>query len=87
MLQHLFRDFDVGDDAGSERPDRADIVGRLAEHQLGIVSDGADLAHAIFDFHRDDRRLAGDNPESACVDDRVGGAEVDCDVARREFEQ
>src|SRR5207302_214282 len=81
MLDHLFGDLEVGDDAGPERPDRADVVGRLAHHQLGVVADRANLADAIFDFHRDHGRFAGDDALAADVDDRVGCAEVDRDVA------
>src|SRR5438270_7678085 len=87
MLDHLLGHLDVGDHAGAKRADGADVAWRLAEHQLGILADRVDLADAIDDFHRDDRRLAGDDALAAHVNDRVGGAEVDRNVAGCEVEQ
>ena len=45
------------------------------------------LRTPFIDLHRDDRGLAGDDALAADIDDRVGGAEVDGEVARREVEQ
>jgi hypothetical protein len=87
MLDHLLGDLEVGDDPGTKRADGTKIVGSLAHHQLGIVADGANLPHAILDLHRHDRGLAGNDALSTDVDDRVGGAEIDCDVAGREVEE
>ena len=44
-------------------------------------------ALAVDRLHRNNGRLAGDDARAADVDDRVGGAEVDGDVAGREIEQ
>ena len=43
MLDHLFRDFEIGDDAVAHRADRLDVAGRAAQHHLGVVADGAHL--------------------------------------------
>ena len=61
MLDHLLGDLEVGDHAGAQGTDGAEVVGRLADHQLGVVADRADLANAVVDLDRDDRRLAGDD--------------------------
>ncbi len=43
VLDHLFRDFEIGDDAVAHRADRFDVAGRAAQHHLGVVADGADV--------------------------------------------
>ena len=43
VLDHLFRDLEIGDDAVAHRADRLDVAGRAAQHHLGVVADGADL--------------------------------------------
>ena len=87
MLDHLLGDFEVGDDSGAQRSDGLNIFGRLAHHQLGVVADRPHLADSVFDFHRNDGRLAGDDSGAPDIDDSVGGTEVDRDVSRREIEQ
>ena len=41
VLDHLLRDFEIGDDAVAHRADRLDVAGRAAQHHLGVVADGA----------------------------------------------
>src|SRR6185436_5775973 len=38
MLDHLFRDFEIGDDAVAQRADCLDISGGAAQHQLGFIA-------------------------------------------------
>ena len=87
MLDHLLGDLEVGDHPVAQRADGAEVGRRLAEHQLGIVADRADLGQAIAIFERDHRRLLDDDAAIAQVDDGVGGAEVDRQIARAEIEK
>jgi hypothetical protein len=55
------------------------LPGRAPEHPLGLVADRADLAgHRV---QRHDRGLAQDDALVLDVYERVGGAEIDSDVA------
>ena len=40
VLDHLFGDFEIGNDAVTQRTDGLDVAGRAAEHQLGLFADG-----------------------------------------------
>ena len=82
VAQHLLGDLEVGDDAVFERADGADRAGRAAEHALGFGADRVDFAGAVVDS--DDGRLGEHDAAAANVDEGVGGAEVDGDVARAE---
>ena len=86
MLDHLLGDFEVGDHAAAQRADGAQVGGRLAQHQLGIVADRDHLRLAGAIFERNDRRLMNHHARPAQVDHRVGGAEVDGEVPRTEIE-
>ncbi len=82
VIQHLLGRVVVGDDAVAERPDHLDGPGAAAEHGLGLC---ADREHgAVARVHRDDRRLVQHDPLPRHVDERIGGAEVDRHVARKE---
>ena len=87
MLDHLLGDVDVGDDAVAQRPDRLDLVGGLAHHQLGVVADRLDALDAVDRLDRDHRRLVEDDAAAADIDDGVGGAEVDRHVVRRQSQE
>ena len=85
VLDHLLGDVEVADDAVAERADRDDRGGRPADHPLGLGADGEDALGLGVDG--DDRRLGDDDPAVADVDERVGRAEVDPDVAGEEAEE
>ena len=40
VLDHLFRDFEVGDDAVAHRANGFDIAGGAPQHHLGVIADG-----------------------------------------------
>ena len=85
VLDHLLGDVEVADDPVAERADRDDRGGRPADHPLRL---GADREHALrLRVDRHDRRLGDHDPAIAHVDQRVGGAEVDADVAGEEAEE
>ena len=72
--QHLLGRLEVGDHAVLERPDGGDVVGRAADHPLGLVAHGEDLARG--GVQRDDAGLVEQDSLAADVDEGVGGAEV-----------
>ncbi len=85
VLDHLLGDVEVADDAVAQRPHGDDVGRRAADHALRL---GADREHlASLGVDRDDARLADDDAAVAHVDQRVGGAEVDPDVAGEQAEQ
>ena len=85
VLDHLLGHVEVADDPVAQRPDRDDVGRRPADHPLRLGADGQDPLRLGVD--RDDRRLADDDPAVADVDQRVGGPEVDPDVAGEEAEE
>ena len=85
VLDHLLGDVEVADDAVAQRPDRDDVGRRPADHPLGLRPDGQHALGLGVDRHH--ARLAHDDPAVAHVDQRVGGPEVDPDVAGEEAEQ
>ena len=81
VREHGLGDLEVGDDAVLERADGDDVARGAAEHALGLVPDGEDFVGAGLDGYN--RRFAQDDALIADVDQRVGGAEIDPDVARK----
>ena len=85
VVQHLFGDFEVGDHAVFHRLDGDDVARRAAEHLLGFFADRLDFAGILVDG--DDGGLVDDDALAARVDQRVRGAEIDCQIAREYAEQ
>ena len=79
VAQHLLAHLEVGDHAVLERPDGLDVVGRAAHHPLGLEPDRDGTA--VVDVDRHDRGLVEHDALAADVDQCVGGAEVDREVA------
>jgi hypothetical protein len=72
-------DFEVRDHTVSERPHDLDVRGGPTKHGPRGLPDGDDgMAHAI---QGDDGRLGDDDSLPANEQERVGGAEVDPDIA------
>ena len=84
VLQHPLGDVEIGDDAVLQRAERLDVLGRAAEHRLGLVPDPDDLVVGLAD--RDDRRLVEDDAAIADEHEGVGGSEVDRQVRREQPE-
>src|SRR5439155_817290 len=85
VVEHLFGDVEVADDAVLERTDGDDARRRAPDHPLRL---GADREHRAGPLIlRDDRRLGDDDPAPAHVYEGVGGAEVDADVPREQAEE
>ena len=79
VAQHLLAHFEVGDDTVFQRTDRLDVVGCATHHALGFDADRDRSTIVDVDCH--DRRLVEHDAEPAGVDQSVGGAEVDREVA------
>ncbi len=79
MLQHLFRNLEIGNDAVFHRPNGDDVAGRAAEHLFSIAADGLDLIRYLVD--RDDRRLADDDAAALGINKRIGGSQIDREIA------
>src|SRR5919107_2564880 len=79
VLEHLLRHFEVGDDAVLHGPYGDDVAGRPAQHLLRLLADGL---RGVGDFvDGDDGGLADDDASPLREDERVGRAEVNCEVA------
>ena len=87
MLDHLFRDFEIGDDAVAQRADGGDVAGRAAQHHLRLVADGEHLLLALDLGDGDDRRLVQDDAAALDVDQRVRRAEIDRHVGGEHAQQ
>ena len=85
MTQHRFRHFEVRDDAVFQWTHRHDVCRRATEHALGFVAHREDLVRA--GLHRHDRWFAQNDPLILYVNESVGRAEIDSDVAREPAEK
>ena len=82
MLDHLFRDFEIGDDAVPQGSDGFDVAGCTAEHQLGLVADRQNLLAAALIDNSDHRRFIENDAACLDVDQSVGGSEIDRHIGR-----
>ena len=85
VIQHALGDFEVGDDAVLHGPDGDDIAGRAAKHLLGFFADGFHFAGVLVD--RDDGGLVDDDAFALGEDQRVGRAQIDGEIGRKETEK
>ena len=87
VLDHLLGDFEVGDHAVPQGPDRLDVAGGAPQHHLRFVADGEDmfLAAGIGDRHH--RRLVEHDASTLHVDQRIRGPEVDGHIGGHHAEQ
>ena len=78
VLEHLFGNGEVGDDAIFQWADSLDVAGRAAEHALGLDADCGDLLGtavlAAPDGHH--RRLVQHDAAAADENQGIGGSEV-----------
>ena len=72
VIQHLFRDFEVGDHAIFHGLDGHDVAGRAAKHLLGLFTHRLDLAGVFVDRH--DRGLVDHDTLTARIHQGVRGA-------------
>ena len=79
VAQHLLAHFEVGDDTVLQRSDGLDPARRATHHALGLETDGDGAP--VGDVDGDDRRLVQHHTLPSGVDECVGGAQVDGEVA------
>jgi hypothetical protein len=79
VVEHLFRDFEVGDHAILHRLDGHDVAGRAPQHLLGLFAHGFHFARILVDRHN--RGFVDHDALAGRVDQGVGGAKIDGQVA------
>ena len=84
VAQHRLGNFKVGDDSILQGAYRGDVAGRASQHPFGLFTDGKNLGGAGLD--RNNGRLAQDDAVILDIDQRVGGAEIDADIAGEKTE-
>jgi hypothetical protein len=80
--QHALRSVEVGDDAVAHRPNRGNRRRGAAQHRARVVAYGLRLVARGVDRHY--RRLVEDDATASREHNRVGGSEVNRQVASRE---
>ena len=86
LLEHLFGDGEVGDNAVFHRPDGGDVSRRLAQHLLGFLADRLDGFFAVgaaFLADGNDRGLIQNDAFAAYINQGVCGSEVDREIVRK----
>ena len=85
VVEHLLGDFEVGDHAVLHGLDGHDVAGRAPQHLLGLLAHGFHLAGVLVDGH--DGGLVDNNALAGRVDQGVGGAQINGQVARKHAEE
>ena len=85
VIQHLLGDLEIGNHAVFHRLDGDDVAGGAAEHLLGLFADGLDFTGVLVDG--DDGGFVDDDALATRIHERVGGAEVDGQIAGENAEQ
>ena len=81
IIQHLFGDFEISDDAVFHWFNGDDIAGRTPEHFLRLLTHRFDLACIFVQGH--DRRFIYDNALALRVHKGIGGAQIDGKIGRK----
>ena len=88
MLEHFLRDREVGDYAVLQRADGLDVARGAAQHALGLFAHrrdgfgGVGVPSVLTDG--DDRGFIEDDALATHVDQRVGGAEINGQIGRKQ---
>ena len=80
VLQHLLGHREVGDHAFLHRADGGDIGRRAAEHLFRLLADGRyrfRTSRSAVLADRDDRGFVEHDALVACIDQGVGGTQID----------
>ena len=90
MLQHFFRDGEVGDHAVLQRPDSRDVARGTSQHQFRLGTDGGDALRSarstvLADGHH--RRLVQYDPLAAHINQCVSCAQVNGQVVGEHAKQ
>ena len=87
ILYHLLGDFEVSDYAVTQGPNSADITGRPAQHLFSFFANGQNLLLTLDLSDGDHGGLIEDNTPTLHVDKRVGRAQIDGHISRKESEK
>ncbi len=79
VVEHFFRDFEVRDHAVFHGLDGHDVARCAPQHLLGVLAHGLHFAGVFVD--RDDGRLVHHDALARGVHQRVGGAQIDGQIA------
>lgn len=79
VLEHFGGDVEIGDDAVLQGTHGGDGAGGAADHFLGLAAHGHH--HVVFHVHRHHGRLPHDNPLAPHIYQRVGGPQIDPNIA------
>jgi len=85
VIQHLFGDFEVGDDAVLHGLDGHDVAGGAAQHLLGLFAHGFHLAGVLVNGYNG--RLVDNDALAGREDQRVGGAQINGQIAGKHGEE
>ena len=85
VVQHFFRDFEVGDHAVLHRLDGHDVAGRAPQHILGLFAYGLHFASIFVDGYNG--WLIHDDALACRVNQSVGGAQIDGEIAGEHAEE
>ena len=83
VLQHLFRDLEIGDDTVFQGAYRLNVPGGSAEHTLGFFSDSLNRLLAIVHANRHYRGFIKNDAPVLDIDQRVSRAEVNRHIGRK----
>ncbi len=87
MLDHLFRDLEIGDHAVAQGADCLDISRGAAQHQLGFVADSQNVFFAAIVGDGDDGGFVEDDSTAFDVHKRVRRPQVDRHIGREHAHQ
>src|SRR5450631_970150 len=85
VIQHLFGDLEVGDNAVLHRLDGDDVARRTAQHLFRLFADRLYLTGVLVD--RNDRGFVDNNALAPCVDEGVGRPQIDRKIAGEHAKQ
>ena len=85
IIQHALGHFEIGDDAVFHRLDGHDVAWRAAQHLLGLFAYGFNFTCVLIDCN--DGGLVHNDALAGRVDQRVGSAEIDGQIARKHAEE
>ena len=80
VLQHLFGDVKIGNNAVFHRPDGLNATGRPAKHTLSFFTNGRDGLGGSGGAHRNNRRFVEHDISVAHIYQGVGRSQIDRQV-------
>ena len=79
FLDHFLRHFIIGDDAVPQGTHSNDVARCTAQHLLGILTDGQNLAGGL--VHRHNRRLAQNDALTFYINQYGSRTQINSDIA------